>query len=100
MYRCLFKELSGLHIGSEWASTRKGRIDFFIPDRYEGIELLQNGDLRQILEDSDRFGPKGKYTSWGIVQDYVIINFCHPKAYRKDLHRSSEFIATFLSTLL
>ena len=100
MYHCLFEELSGLHIDSEYAWTRKGRVDFFVPHRHWGIELLRNGSIPQILEHSTRFGPTGKYTSWAKIQDYVIINFCHPGTYRENLYKSGDLTTTFWLTLI
>ena len=55
--------------------NKKGRIDFFIPSKRWGIELLRDGN--RIGKHSERF-TQGEYSRWiarGILQDYVILDF-------------------------
>ena len=89
LYRCVFVELCGCPILSEYSHDRKGCIDFLIPDKGWGIELLQNGSNEQILEHSSRFERSGKYQKWGIIQEYIVLNFCHRTTHR-DLRSTSK----------
>ena len=51
------------------------KIDFFIPSKKWGIELLRNGNC--INAHAKRFtqGEYGKWISKGILNDYVIVDF-------------------------
>ena len=89
MYRCLFQELDRSVILSEYSHTRSGRVDFLVDDKKWGIELLQNGTEGDILEHSNRFGSSGKYHRWGVIKDYIIINFCSP-ATKRDLQDTGK----------
>jgi len=55
--------------------TRHGRIDFFIPSKKWGIELLRNGN--RLLPHIERFteGEYGRWISSGIMNDYVVLDF-------------------------
>ncbi|KAF7882078.1 hypothetical protein EAF00_011594 [Botryotinia globosa] len=76
MYCCLNRELHNLPILSEYAETKDGRIDFFIFGKRWGIEILQSGNIGRLEEYADRFKAGGKYHKWGILEDYIILNFC------------------------
>jgi hypothetical protein len=55
--------------------NKQGRIDFFIPSKKWGIELLCNGN--RINSHIKRF-TRGEYGKWihdGVLKDYVIIDF-------------------------
>ncbi|KAF7947545.1 hypothetical protein EAE96_008631 [Botrytis aclada] len=76
MYCCLNFELRNLPILSEYAETKDGRIDFFIFGKKWGIEILQSGNIARLEEHANRFQSGGKYHKWGILEDYIILNFC------------------------
>ncbi|TEY39224.1 hypothetical protein BOTCAL_0466g00060 [Botryotinia calthae] len=76
MYCCLNRELHNLPILSEYAETKDGRIDFFIFGKKWGIEILQSGDNGRLQEHANIFQSGGKYHKWGILEDYIILNFC------------------------
>ncbi|KAM0180802.1 hypothetical protein ACHAPF_002095 [Botrytis cinerea] len=76
MYCCLNHELHNLPILSEYAETKDGRIDFFVFGKKWGIEILQSGDNGRLEEHANRFQSGGKYHKWGILEDYIILNFC------------------------
>lgn len=99
MYSCIRKELHGLPILSELSPDSRGRIDLYIIFQRWGIELIQNGTVASILEASSRFGPRGRYSRWGILDDYVIINFCSKETYQ-DLTSTSETVTTLFSSLI
>ncbi len=55
--------------------TPKGRIDFFIPSKKWGIELLRDRD--RLLAHNERFvgGEYGKWVQAGMMDDYIMIDF-------------------------
>src|SRR5258706_8295151 len=55
--------------------TPKGRINFFIPSKKWGIELLCDGD--RLLAHNERFvgGEYGKWVQAGMMDDYIMIDF-------------------------
>jgi len=55
--------------------NKRGRVDFFVPSKKWGIELLRNGDC--IGAHAKRF-TEGEYSNWinrKVLGDYVIIDF-------------------------
>ncbi|ESZ90747.1 hypothetical protein SBOR_8860 [Sclerotinia borealis F-4128] len=85
MYCCLNYELHSLPILAEYADTPDGRIDFYIFDKKWGIEILRSGNNGRLEEHASRFKPEGKYHKWGILEDYIILNFCS-KSFLDTLH--------------
>ena len=82
IYSCIRKELHGLPVLSEISPDSRDSIDLYISFQRWGFTLLQNGTVTNILEDSVRFGPRGRYSRWGILDDYIIINFCSKETYQ------------------
>ena len=83
MYAALKSELKGSLKRSEYSQTQPGRIDFWLPDQAWGIILLQNGTLDAMKDHTANHSQSdsnlnlcGKYKRWGIMKDFVIINFC------------------------
>jgi hypothetical protein len=76
--------------------TKNGRIDFFIPSKKWGVELLRNGD--RLLPHTKRFtdGEYGKWIRDGTMKDYIILDFRPDRPPRKD-HKSkpSPFISCY-----
>jgi hypothetical protein len=65
----------GVPISSEWSQKGDGRIDFWIPQKKWGIELLR--DHSRVNEHCDRFKEGGQYYSWikaGMLKDWIIID--------------------------
>lgn len=55
-----------------------------------GLELLQNGSIKQIEEYTSRFDLVcGKYARWKILRDFMIVNFCFSSNHR-DLRETGE----------
>ncbi|KAI0002424.1 hypothetical protein BJV74DRAFT_958410 [Russula compacta] len=52
--------------------TAKGRVDFYIPDKKWGVELLRDGD--RLKEHSVRFSPSGWYGSTMELSDYILLD--------------------------
>lgn len=83
LYCCLNLELHYLPILSEYSHTKNGRIDFYVADRRWGIEVLQCGSKADIAEHTARFVTGGKYGKWGVMDDFIILNFCPRSALRE-----------------
>jgi hypothetical protein len=92
LYRCMYSITGGkCVIHSEYSYTVEGRIDFFIKSRQWGIECLKDGD--RMSNHENRFQGQGAYGSWGIVCDYIILNFCTkpPKKKRGMVFQPSSY---------
>ncbi|KAF8540070.1 hypothetical protein BDD12DRAFT_835165 [Trichophaea hybrida] len=75
LYRCLYHITGGKSIvHSEYSYAVAGRIDLFLRNRRWGIEALKDGD--RMSEHIHRCGPRGVYGSWGVVSEYILLNFC------------------------
>lgn len=62
-------------ISSEWSLRGNGRVDFYIPQKKWGIELLREHD--SVDEHYNRFKRGGRYYSWiedGMVEDWIVID--------------------------
>ncbi|CAD6440086.1 8267c12d-1877-4d11-af0e-a3ad6f1ef536 [Sclerotinia trifoliorum] len=79
IYCCFSHELNNIEILSEYSYTKDGRIDFYVLDKRWGIEILQSGNKNKMEEHLGRFRIGGKYHGWGILEDYIVLNFC-PKS--------------------
>ena len=53
--------------------TAEGCVDFFIPSKEWGVELLWNGD--KLAEHSGRFSNQGLYMTSLSLKDYIILDF-------------------------
>ena len=79
MFNGLRRVLPTSLIEVEFTPPKKsGPVDFLIPSQKWAIGLLQNGTTSQIVEHALRLSPKGRYGKWGVVDESIIINFCHP----------------------
>ena len=52
--------------------TGQGRVDFYIPAKEWGVELLRNGD--RLAEHSGRFSNTGSYATTLSLSDYIILD--------------------------
>ncbi|KAK9237143.1 hypothetical protein V1525DRAFT_404725 [Lipomyces kononenkoae] len=65
----------GVPISSEWSRKGDGRVDFWIPQKRWGIELLR--DHNRVTEHCDRFKKGGRYYPWiegDMLEDWIIID--------------------------
>lgn len=65
----------GVPISSERSRKGDGRIDFWIPQKRWGVELLRDHD--RVDEHCNRFKKGGRYYPWieaGMLEDWVIID--------------------------
>jgi len=55
--------------------TKEGRVDFFVPSKKWGIELLRDGDRLRAHHDSFVSGAYAKWMDSGVMEDYIILDF-------------------------
>lgn len=75
-YRCCHLLTQGTVMPLPEFGSKAGRIDFFIPGKKWGVELLRDGN--RLGEHSDRFSPTGKYRHWidsNQMTEYIILDF-------------------------
>ncbi|ESZ97909.1 hypothetical protein SBOR_1708 [Sclerotinia borealis F-4128] len=84
IYYCFNDELDNMEILSDYSHREDKRIDLYIFDKKWGIEVFQSGDKKRMEEHVNRFQVGGKYHGWGILEDYLILNFC-PKSSIQEL---------------
>jgi len=59
---------------SEFGSS-EGRIDFFVPSKRWGIEILRDGDQMEVHNDRFASGVYGKWIDGGVMEDYIMLDF-------------------------
>jgi hypothetical protein len=65
----------GVPISSEWSQKGNGRVNFWIPQKRWGIELLR--EHNNVNEHCNRFNKGGRYYPWieaGMLEDWIIID--------------------------
>jgi hypothetical protein len=71
-YRCCHICSNGSLLTFPEFGTAKGRVDFYIPSKEWGVELLRDGD--QLAKHSGRFSEGGKYSTTLPLSDYIILD--------------------------
>jgi hypothetical protein len=71
-YRCCHAHTNGSLVTFPEFGDQKGRIDFYIPQKNWGVELLRDGD--RLKNHSLRFVDQGAYTGMNL-EDYIILDF-------------------------
>ena len=74
LHRCLNELLQGTNLQAEFSYASDGRLDLFIPGKRWAIEWLRDGD--RTNNHVQLFRPGGIYRGWGIIQDYILLDFC------------------------
>ena len=90
LYRCLYKVTGGeCTIHSEFSYTLEGRVDFFLKGKRWAIETLKEGN--DALGHINRFTTQGAYERWGIVSQFILLDFrlSAPRSKRSMPSRSS-----------
>ncbi|KAJ8065305.1 hypothetical protein OCU04_005998 [Sclerotinia nivalis] len=82
IYCCLNHELHNIEIISEYSYLTNERVDFYIFSKKWGIEILQSGEKGAINEYISQFRVEGKYHGWGIMDDFIILNFCSKSSFQ------------------
>jgi hypothetical protein len=70
--RCFNIYTHGARLFPEFG-TNDGRIDFFIPSKKWGVELLRQGD--DLRGHCGRFSTSGTYAKWVETEDYIVLDF-------------------------
>jgi len=72
-YRCCHTHSNGSLVTFPEFGTAKGRVDFYIPAKQWGVELLRDGD--QLAQHSGRFSSQtGSYGTTLSLTDYIILD--------------------------
>ena len=72
LYRCCHNFSKGSLITFPEFGTAKGRVDFYVPTKGWGIELLRDGDRR--ANHFGRFSESGLYKTTLNISDYIIVD--------------------------
>ena len=95
-FRCCHAISNGSLVVFPEFGTKDRRVDFYIPSKKWGVELLRNGD--QLVQHWGRFSSKGSYATSMDVADYIIVD-CRT-TYPKKEHRSEISMIDFCHFLL
>jgi hypothetical protein len=90
-YRCCHIVSNGSLVTFPEFGTKRGRVDFYIPSKRWGVELLRNGD--RLEQHSGRFSQTGSYGTSLTVSDYIILD-CRT-TYPTKSHPREIFIIKF-----
>jgi len=71
-YRCCHNYSKGSLLTFPEYGTAKGRVDFYIPTKQWGVELLRDGD--RLAQQSGRFSSTGSYATTLPLSDYIILD--------------------------
>ena len=71
-YRYCFEPARGSIITFPEFGTKSGRVDFYVPSRKWGIELVREGDTLQ--EHYGRFSGGGKYATTLDIDDFIVLD--------------------------
>ena len=71
-YRSCYKISNGSLKTSPEFGTAEGRIDFYIPSKNWGVEILRDGD--RLKGHNNRFLPSGSYGANLVISDYIILD--------------------------
>jgi hypothetical protein len=71
-YRCCYARSNGSLVAFPEFGTGKGRVDFFIPYKKWGVELLREGD--RLQQHYNRFSPDGSYGKTLRASDYIVLD--------------------------
>ncbi|KAG8767028.1 hypothetical protein FRC15_005954 [Serendipita sp. 397] len=72
-YRCSHLYSKGSLITFPEYGTARGRVDFYIPTKKWGVELLRDGD--RLEKHTGRFSGRGAYAQTMDFEDYIILDF-------------------------
>jgi len=86
-YRCCYDLTAGSLTTLPEFGTGDGRVDFYIPSKKWGVELLRDGQL--LEQHNHRFAPMGQYGRTLDISEYIVLDFrtkrvvqAHPKLVR------------------
>jgi len=71
-YRCCHAISDGSLMTFPEFGTGKGRVDFYIPSRQWGVELLRDGD--RLNQHCGRFSDSGSYGTILALEDYIVLD--------------------------
>lgn len=92
-YRCCYDLTSGSLATLSEFGTADGRVDFYVPSKKWGIELLRDGQL--LEEHSNRFSSTGQYGMTLDINEYIILDFRKKKVVRPHPRKNISSRPTF-----
>ncbi|KAF8331794.1 hypothetical protein F5887DRAFT_55236 [Amanita rubescens] len=93
LYRCCHTLSEGSLVTFPEFGMAKGRVDFYIPAKRWGIELLRNGD--RLASHWSRFSEEGSYTRTISPADYIIVDCRTTRPLAKHTQMSKLYHAVF-----
>ena len=72
-YRCCYDLTTGVLATLSEFGTADGRIDFYIPSKKWGVELLRDGQL--LEQHNNRFSCTGQYGMTLDIDEYIVLDF-------------------------
>jgi hypothetical protein len=92
-YRCCYDLTTGsLTTLSEFGKA-EGRVDFYIPSKKWGVELLRDGQL--LEQHNNGFSPTGQYGMTLDIDEYILLDFRMNKVVRAHPRKSIPSRSTF-----
>jgi hypothetical protein len=99
-YRCSHAYSHGSLLSFPEFEMATGRVDFYVPSKKWGVELLRDGN--QLEEHSGRFSRSGAYDGTLAIDDYIILD-CRKTEPRKPHQReylcASHILCLFLISM-
>jgi hypothetical protein len=92
-YRCCYDLTAGSLTTLSKFCTADGRVNFYIPSKKWGIELLCNGQL--LEQHNNHFSPTGQYGMTLDIDEYIALDFRTKKVVRTHPRKSIPSQSTF-----
>ena len=96
MYHCFHALSEGSLVTFPEFGTANGRVDFYIPAKSWGIELLRDGN--QLEKHCGRFSATGSYGTTLPLSDYIIVD-CRTTRPR-DKHQCKQACSLVVAPLI
>ena len=94
-YRCCHSYWKGCLVALPEYGTPKGRVDFYIPSKQWGVELLHDGSM--LEGHCSRFSSSGSYGTTLALSDYIILDCLKKRPVKRHAGRHSLFHCFFKS---
>lgn len=97
-YRCCYDLTAGCLVTFPEFGTAEGRVDFYIPSKRWGVELLRDGQL--LDQHSGRFSPTGSYGATLDIDKYIILDFRKKRVMRSHPRTTISLHSMFYTDFL
>ena len=92
-YRCCYDLTAGSLTTLSEFGTADRRVDFYIPSKKWGVELLRDG--QQLEQHNNHFSPTGQYGKNLDIDEYIVLDFRMKKVVRAHPRKSIPSRSTF-----